>query len=217
MISNRDFASLRILAYNLRYYRDQKGLTQEAVAVATKLSQRTYQTLENGDGNPSLKTLSRLAEFYGVMVSRLLSLSVIKLRHDQPVFEAKLKKTFIDQDLGCLIRSFEGVALWGNRLIAQFANHDVTKTPLDLFSIKSSLPKDILTAQLMAEKAGIIQPYLNSNLGPNGATLYFRIYPTLIFPARGAKPIYSVTYLVPVEKDTEKNYMRFCDLLLNCI
>lgn len=52
----------RILAYNLRMTRKKIGLTQNALSEKTGISQADISRIERGIGNPSLDTLSRLAD-----------------------------------------------------------------------------------------------------------------------------------------------------------
>lgn len=52
----------RILAYNLQMTRKKIGLTQSALPEKTGISQADISRIERGLGNPSLETLSRLAD-----------------------------------------------------------------------------------------------------------------------------------------------------------
>ena len=209
--------SSKILAYNLKHLRSAQEATQEEVVHSMGISARTYQDLEAGTGNPTLETLSHLSRYFRSPVSALLRLNSIRLTGSEVEFFSKIKAVFLDEELGFLIRSFEGFALWGNRVIAKVANHDVTTTPLNLFDIKSEEARGILKAQIEAEKNGIIQPYLNTSKKPSGEVIYFRIYPTLVFPRLGTNPLFSATYMTTVESDTEARYFRFCESLLKCV
>lgn len=207
----------KILAYNLKRLRRVRELTQETVAHDTGIGCRTYNDLEAGKGNPTLQTIDLLAQFFGVVVSHLLNLNFIKLSESESEFRSKVEAKFIDEDLGFLIRDFNGVALWGNKVISKVANFDVTKQKLDLLSIKSDTAQTILKAQLQAEQLGYVQPYLNFTKGPNDEMVYFRIYPTLVYPQQGSKALYSATYMTPMAQDTESRYYRYCSLLLDCV
>mgnify|MGYP004451443059 CR=1 FL=1 len=46
--------------------RKQSGLTQKELAVRTGIAQGDISKLENGNGNPSIKTLQRLAKAMGM-------------------------------------------------------------------------------------------------------------------------------------------------------
>ena len=51
--------------------RTQKKLSQNAAAKGLKLGSRTYQYYESGEREPTLSTLIRMADFYGVSLDHL--------------------------------------------------------------------------------------------------------------------------------------------------
>ena len=60
------------LGERLRALREKEGLTQKQVANYLQLSRSTYTYYELGKRQPSLQTLSRLAEFFHVSTDYLL-------------------------------------------------------------------------------------------------------------------------------------------------
>jgi len=52
-----------------RRLRKSTSMTQPQLAKLLKISERTYIDLERGVGNPTLKTLSKIAAAYGLEVS----------------------------------------------------------------------------------------------------------------------------------------------------
>lgn len=57
----------------LKAMRLERGMTQRQVAIACDLTQETIKNLERGhQDNPTLETLKKLADCYGVKVSDLL-------------------------------------------------------------------------------------------------------------------------------------------------
>ncbi|WP_394405363.1 helix-turn-helix domain-containing protein [Streptococcus sp. 20-1249] len=58
---------------NLKRLRLEKGLTQKQVAQAIKTSQQCYMRWETGKTSPTLNTLEKLAQFFGVTVSELVA------------------------------------------------------------------------------------------------------------------------------------------------
>lgn len=57
----------------LRAIRLERGMTQRQVSDACGLTEQTIKTLERGyQDNPTLETLKKLADCYGVKVSDLL-------------------------------------------------------------------------------------------------------------------------------------------------
>jgi transcriptional regulator with XRE-family HTH domain len=64
--------SLSGLGERLRQAREARGLTRGEVAEQLDISERTLARWERGDFEPSLSTLSRLAELYDVPQARLI-------------------------------------------------------------------------------------------------------------------------------------------------
>src|SRR5215211_620395 len=56
----------------MRQLREEKGLSQARAAVRAGLDPSTWNRLEQGKGNPNLKTLERVATALGVEVAELL-------------------------------------------------------------------------------------------------------------------------------------------------
>ncbi len=63
---------------NLKKLRDNKGLTQIALQMATGIEQALLSKFENGERVPPTETLIRLADFYNV------SIDYIMCRTDNP-------------------------------------------------------------------------------------------------------------------------------------
>lgn len=63
---------------NLRKLRENKGMTQIAVQMATGIEQALLSKFENGERVPPTETLIRLADFYNV------SMDYIMRRTDNP-------------------------------------------------------------------------------------------------------------------------------------
>ena len=55
----------------LPQYREQRGLTQQALAEAAGVSRQTIISLESGRYDPSLKLAFRLARVFGVAIEDL--------------------------------------------------------------------------------------------------------------------------------------------------
>jgi transcriptional regulator with XRE-family HTH domain len=56
----------------LRAARDRLGLTREQVATRLRCNVSTLKRWENGDYEPSIATLARLADLYGVTANYLI-------------------------------------------------------------------------------------------------------------------------------------------------
>jgi len=61
------------LRKNLITLRNQKGYTQQEVAVHIGISRRMYGSIETGYRNPSWKVQKRLEQFFGIPASELLA------------------------------------------------------------------------------------------------------------------------------------------------
>ena len=62
------------LGKTLSELRAAKGATQEEVAAALSVSNKTVSKWENGDSSPDISALAELAKYYGVSTDRLLGL-----------------------------------------------------------------------------------------------------------------------------------------------
>jgi transcriptional regulator with XRE-family HTH domain len=71
--SRRISGPARQLARNLLRLRTTRGLTQTDLASRAKMDQPRIAELESGAGNPTLRTIARLADALGVSASGLLS------------------------------------------------------------------------------------------------------------------------------------------------
>lgn len=60
-----------VLARNVRRLRRERGFSQEALAAEAKMRQALVSDLELGDANPTLKSLSRLAQALQVDLAEL--------------------------------------------------------------------------------------------------------------------------------------------------
>lgn len=59
---------IKMRAVNAKRFRNEKGLSMEQVRDLTGLSKSTISESENPNGNPTEKTLAKLADVYGVNV-----------------------------------------------------------------------------------------------------------------------------------------------------
>ncbi|MFZ0789018.1 MAG: helix-turn-helix transcriptional regulator [Chromatiaceae bacterium] len=65
-------SSASAIAYNVKALRVSSGMSQTRLAALTGLSQTWISRLEAGDENPTLETLERLANAFGVAPVDLL-------------------------------------------------------------------------------------------------------------------------------------------------
>jgi len=67
------------VGYSIRTIRENRRLSQEDVAHDAGLSVRHYYQIETGESNPTLRTLHRIADVFGVRLHDLLCDS--RVRH----------------------------------------------------------------------------------------------------------------------------------------
>jgi len=78
------------LAVNVARYRGRAGWTQQQAADAMGLDVKHLQKLEYGTLNPSLRTLVRVADAFGVTIGRLFA-GAAKTPARRPVGRPKLR------------------------------------------------------------------------------------------------------------------------------
>jgi transcriptional regulator with XRE-family HTH domain len=76
------------LAVNICRARQERGLTQKQLAVAAGLSQPRITEVERSDANPTLLTITRIANALGVRVERLFADTSVR-RQEEPVPEPR--------------------------------------------------------------------------------------------------------------------------------
>jgi transcriptional regulator with XRE-family HTH domain len=69
----------KILASNMKFYRGQRGLSQEKLAEVADTATNYIALIETGKRFPSIKTLEKLAKGLNVDTIELFSLNPIKL------------------------------------------------------------------------------------------------------------------------------------------
>lgn len=62
----------------IRNLREDRFLTQEVIAHALNITQRTYSRYENGDSNIPLEILVKIAEYHNTSIDYLLNLTDCK-------------------------------------------------------------------------------------------------------------------------------------------
>ena len=60
-----------IVGQNVKKKRKESGFSQEQLALAAGISPTVLSAIERGDGNPTVKTLGKLAEQLGTTVDEL--------------------------------------------------------------------------------------------------------------------------------------------------
>jgi len=63
---------LRRVGSNIEKHRKAKGMSQKEVAYACNMEEQNYRRIEKSQTNPTLKSLCRIAEVFGIEVSDLL-------------------------------------------------------------------------------------------------------------------------------------------------
>ena len=79
------------LSSNLKYLRRKKGLTQDSLAIKTKLKRSMIGAYEEGRAEPKISTLQLLADFFNLPLEKLVSIDLQKMDVEeiQADFEGK--------------------------------------------------------------------------------------------------------------------------------
>lgn len=208
---------IKPLAYNLKLFRQNKGLTQDAMALECGISLRLYQKLESGLGNPTLGTLDLIARTFRKTTSDLLRLNVVRTPLSPEQFQNKIEMHFAEKKVAIRIRNLTGLVLWGNKESESILNDKLFNYPFNVMETLPEHSKVLLKSQLECESRGLVLPYLNSCSPYNGDEVFIRFYPTAILPKTGSTPYYCVVYLTSPKEDCEANYYNFCEKLLRCL
>lgn len=78
MSSKNSSATKKLLGKNVKYFRYKNNLTQEKLAERCDLSPRYISDIENGNGNISIDTLTKLSENLNIKTYDLLKPRNIK-------------------------------------------------------------------------------------------------------------------------------------------
>lgn len=84
---------------NTKFFRKSKKVSQKELAQHLNVSRATYQSYENGRNEPSIDTLIKMADFFGVSVDTLIG-------HDNHIVDlqtvSKNQKYVIDKIVNVL-------------------------------------------------------------------------------------------------------------------
>jgi len=216
-MSEPNITCIKILAYNLRFIRAERGLTQDQVAQSAGLSHRAYQQLESGDGNPSLESLARLSRFFKVTVSSLLRLNRVRIPNpNQDEFLAVLKSELDAAKIMCHFRA-DITPLWLSQAAERFlARTDLSGTTVLFDSLQSGV-QTLVRAQIDCEARGFVQPYQSMFRHDDGHEVVLRCYPTLVYPLRGANPAFTIVFFVDAAVDSDLKYYEFTEVLIEAL
>ena len=106
-----------MLADNLVFLRNIKGLTQEQIAEVIGISRQSYSKWEQGETFPDIDKCDKLAKFYGVTIDSLV-------RQDDKVGNAKVAPAPI------------GKHLWGTVTIGSKGQIVIPKAARETFDLK---------------------------------------------------------------------------------
>ena len=80
----------------IRQLRTERGLSQAKLAVMAEMDPATLNRLEQGKGNPNLRTLERVADALGVGITELLGDEAPKARAPLPFEEEQRRSPFLE-------------------------------------------------------------------------------------------------------------------------
>jgi transcriptional regulator with XRE-family HTH domain len=210
----------KILAHNVRYFRDARGHSQEELAQLSGVSLRILQDIEKGRANPSLETVAAIADGLKVLHYQLSAMHHLRLLgdEDREHFLAKFRATFETSTFPVGIREVDGPLLWGNETASRVRGHDTSKPSETLPMSLSNETRGVLKAECRAEKYGRAYPYtVAAKNERTGDLSYLRVFPTLIYPKNGKTPLLVALFSCDIEDGIEQHYFDFCVKLLQCV
>jgi transcriptional regulator with XRE-family HTH domain len=210
----------KTLGSNVRYFRSELGMSQLDLSVRSGVSNRLLQSIEGGSGNPTLDSIQALANTFRMTVSHLLELHFLRIEIDGESFLQEFKKAFSHSDLRVTFRTPSGKGLWMNKAAELVhGSVDFSKGPVDIGSKMHGVMRTILDLQMATEREGAALSYTIARENQDtGEQIFFRCHPTLILPAKGREPLFTVVYLECLgERDDEEKYYQFCNILLECV
>jgi transcriptional regulator with XRE-family HTH domain len=207
----------RVLAYNIKQARQQKGYTQAVVAHKARLSLRQYNKIEGADANPSIQTICSLSTVLDVTPDELMRVKKNKTELSYEQYQEEFKAKFKNAEFGAGIRTLTGVVLWGNKATEDMGlSEKEDGKPVELLKVMKGVSAEILKFQLFCEQVGLITPYTNFITDKvTGDKTFIRYYPTLILPEDGNQPYFVALYITTPESDSQAGYYHFCDKLLS--
>lgn len=102
--------------YRLKELREEKGLTQEELALMLGLKRQSISNYENGGRQPDYNTLIKIADFFGVTVDYLVGHSDFRTREEEFKGRNFYEKYKLDEVIDDLVDP-ESKAILGNILI----------------------------------------------------------------------------------------------------
>ncbi|WPX08232.1 helix-turn-helix domain-containing protein [Anaerocellum danielii] len=102
--------------YRLKELREEKGLTQEELALMLGLKRQSISNYENGGRQPDYNTLIKIADFFGVTVDYLIGHSDFRTREEEFKGKNFYEKYKLDEVIGGSLDS-ESKAILGNILV----------------------------------------------------------------------------------------------------
>ena len=94
----------QVLADNLIFLRNIKGLTQEQVAEVIGISRQSYSKWEQGETYPDIDKCDKLAKYYGVTIDSLV-------HQDNKVDDIKIAPAPIGKHLWGTVREYPKVCV----------------------------------------------------------------------------------------------------------
>lgn len=96
-----------LFAQNLQYLRNQKKLSQSALAQALNYSRSNIASYEFGGSEPNIGRLIEISNFFNVSLDNLLSSNIEKLMYDNRIKDKPIKKHESLNNLGLLANTFK--------------------------------------------------------------------------------------------------------------
>jgi transcriptional regulator with XRE-family HTH domain len=207
---------LKVLAHNIHLNRMELSLTQSEAAKKANLSLRQYQKIEAGNANPTVETLCQLGLAFDATADELLRVKKIRTVSTPDKYVEDFRSKFESESVAAAVRTLTGVLMWGNHMRKNIDKLVPNDEPVDLMKVLKGPALEIFRTQLMCEQQGLALTYMNFFTDRvTGESAIKRMYPTLVLPESGVRPMFTAVYITSPESDTSANYYRFCSRMLS--
>lgn len=96
----------------IKELREEKKITQVRLSIELEVSQETISAYEKGKYSPSVKSLIRLREIFGVPIDYILGISNVK--HEC------VQITNLTQDETCVINLYKSLDIYGKKRVQAY-------------------------------------------------------------------------------------------------
>lgn len=162
----------QVLADNLIFLRNIKGLTQEQVAEVIGISRQSYSKWEQGETYPDIDKCDKLAKYYGVTIDSLvhqdnkvddIKIAPAPIDYTEEMLETDIENELVKNVTSLLMELGTGFAFMGQQYHLEVGGKDFY---IDLLFYNTKLrcyvAIDLKTGEFKPEQAGKMNFYLSA-------------------------------------------------------